>query len=104
MNELSENVQVLLGYLKCRGGDFFGHIGERNGAYYVIPTPNFNWDPRIQIESQRVRHPECIKELVDRGFLVFGEHSVGHSDYSNPVVNQVYSLTDKGKEWGAKMA
>lgn len=106
--ELSENARLLLDYLNLRGGDFYGCIAERNGTYYVIPSPNFNWDGRIDVESQRVQHPECVQELVGYGYLAFGEHAVSNwqSDYATVWEghqNRVYTLTDEGKREGSKI-
>lgn len=84
---LSDNARTLLSYLNLHGGDSFGCIGERNGTLYVIPSPLFNWDSRIMIESQRIQHPECVQELVDHACLVFD--------------GVVYTLTDEGKREGA---
>lgn len=104
--QLSEDARLLLGYLNLRGGDYFGHISEHDGKYYVIPRPDFNWDSRIQIVGERVKHPECIRVLVDHGLLVLGEHPIHrpHADFSpfGKSVNLVYSLTEKGKEVGAR--
>ena len=104
--ELSENARLLLGYLNLRGGDLYGCIAERNGTYYVIPSPSFNWDSRLEL--LRVRYPECIRELVDYGYLTYGEHPTAewHPDYSPAgicVSNSVYTLTEEGKHEGANI-
>lgn len=104
---LSENARILLGYLNSHRFGVFNCIGERNGAFFVIPSPTFNWDGRFDIESQRVRHPECVQELVDHGYLAFGEHEACNwmSDYStvwDGHKNRVYTLTGDGKREGAR--
>jgi hypothetical protein len=98
--EMSEEARNLLGYLNARGGDFFAHVAERNGMYYVIPSPTFNWDSRIQLPQ--VQHPEAVQELETLGFLKQAQHQAKnpHIDYSPNGVkgNNVFSLTKKGKE------
>jgi hypothetical protein len=103
---LSENARVLLGYLNLRGDNRYNCIAQRGGRYYVIPSPNFNWDGRYELKH--VQHPECIQELTDFGYLTIGEHPTSdwHADYSPANIddaNLVYTLTDLGKLEGAKI-
>ncbi len=105
---LSENARILLGYLSSRRSGAFSCIGEQRGTFYVIPSPTFNWDGRFDIESWRVRHPECVQELFDHGYMVVGEYEISHwhSDYSctgPDTINRVYTLTERGKEEGARL-
>lgn len=104
--EFSENARVLLGYLNSHGGDLYACIAERNGRHYVLPRPDFNWDGRMEL--QYVQHPECVQELVDYGYLTLGEHDVrnSESDYATSglyATNKVYTLTDEGKQEGARL-
>ncbi|MBX4210472.1 hypothetical protein KW783_00680 [Candidatus Parcubacteria bacterium] len=106
---LSANAKDLLRYL-ASGGRFGSGtcIGERNGNFYVIPSPTFNRDGRIDWNSQRVRHPECVQELVNHGYLEFSEHDPRNwmSDYGTVwegTRNRVHTLTEKGKEEGARL-
>ena len=96
--ELSENSRMLLEHLRSLGD---ACVGERHGTHYIIPKPSFNWDGRLA--PPRVEHPECLQELVDGGYLIFGEHDVGNptSDYATMCwghQNRVYSLTKKGRQ------
>lgn len=96
--ELSENARDLLEYLNQRVWGKRTCIGEQNGGFYVIPGPQFNWDGRFDIESERVMHPECVEELVDHGFLApYAAYVVGWmSDYATALhrhKNRVYLLT-----------
>lgn len=104
---LSDNARTLLGYLCQQPWGEKSCIGKRDNNFYVIPSPTFNWDGRIDIEASRVLHPECVRELFDHGYLTFSEHSPTNwsSDYSTvwkDDLNQVYILTDDGKEEGKK--
>lgn len=104
---LSGNARTLLGYLNARPWGAKTCVGERNHAFYVIPSPTFNWDGRFEIESKRVAHSECIQELVDHGFLAFGEYLATNSmsDYSTASdgqTNRVYTLTNEGRQEGKK--
>ncbi len=106
---LSENARILLGYLHLSPPwGSLSCIGERNGSFYVIPSPTFNWDGRFDMESKRVLHPECVQELVDHGYLQFAAYDARNwiSDYSTVWEgheNQVYTLTDEGKLAGARL-
>lgn len=88
--ELSENARVLLGYLNL----YTGCVGVHHGTHYVIWSPTFNWDARVDFYSQRVEHPECVQELVDYGYLIPREVHLLND-------NRVHVLTDKGKREGA---
>ena len=103
---LSDNARTLLGYLNLKPWGEKTCIGERRGNYYVIPSPTFNWDGGFDIEAKRVVYPECVQELVDHGYLAFGEHEARNwmSDYStvwDGHENRVYTLTDEGMREGA---
>jgi hypothetical protein len=103
---LSGNAKILLGYLAQKPWGERTCIGERDGSYYVIPSPTFNWDGRFGIEAMRVVHPECVQELVDHGYLAFGKRDAAnwYSDYSTVGAehqNHVYTLTDEGKKASA---
>ena len=106
-NPLSDNARILLGYLNMRPWGEQSCIGKRNYAFYVIPSPTFNWDGRLDIESQRVCHPECIQELVDCGYLTLSEYEVCNwmSSYSvaSWYKNHVYVLTEDGKREGVRL-
>lgn len=100
----SDNARTLLGYLSLQPWGEQTCIGERNNSFYVIPSPTFNWDGRFDIEAMRVAHPECVQELIDHGYLAFGEHEATNwiSDYAtvwDGHKNRIYVLTDDG---GAK--
>lgn len=104
---LSDNARTLLGYLCRQPWGEKTCIGRRNQAFHVIPSPTFNWDGRFDIEAMRVRHPECVQELVDHGYIAFGEPEATNwmSDYSTVWENhqnKVYTLTDEGKREGAR--
>jgi hypothetical protein len=97
---LSDNARILLGYLARRPQCC---IGERDRSFYVIPSPNFNWDGRFDIPE--VQHPECVQELFDHGFLTSAKHTAANwmSDYSTIWVghkNTVYTLTEDGRQKG----
>jgi hypothetical protein len=101
---LSEEGRTLLGYLYLKPWGERTCIGERRGSYFVIPSPTFNWDGRIDVESQRVQRPGCVQELVDYGYLTSGRHEATGwvSDYStvwDGHMNQIYRLTDAGREF-----
>ncbi|MDP3778528.1 MAG: hypothetical protein Q8R30_00590 [bacterium] len=107
-NPLSDNGRTLLGYINLKPWGEKTCIGERNGAFYVIPSPTFNWDGRFDIEAKRVVHPECVQELVDHGYLAFSEQEATNwmSDYAtvwDGHKNRVYTLTDEGKREGARL-
>jgi hypothetical protein len=92
---LSENAKTLLGYLDLKVWGPKTCLAKRNQNFYVIPSPDFNWDGRISIEAIRVKHPECVKELVDHGLLILTSHHVANwnSDYSSVSIgsfNQIY--------------
>ena len=100
--ELSENSCMLLEYLNAAGR---ACIGEINGVYYVISSPDFNWDRRINYQSQQVKYPECLEELVNNEYIVFGEYEVVDGDSEYSIVgaghrNRVHTLTKKGREAG----
>lgn len=108
---LSEDARVLLGYLNTQPwGATWGAntcIGEYNRSFYVIPIPSFNWDVRFDMEAMRVRHPECVQELFDYGYLKFGEHEAhnwmsAYSAVGDGHKNRVYTLTEEGKHEGAR--
>ena len=106
--QLSDDARTLLGYLNTRPWGVNTCIGERNRSFYVIPSPTFNWDGRFDIEAMRVRHPECVQELFDHGYLMFGKHEARNwmSDYStvwDEHENRIYTLTDEGKREGARL-
>jgi hypothetical protein len=85
--ELSENARVLLGYLNS----YSACVGVYHGTHYVIWSPTFNWDARVDFYSQQVCHPECVQELVDYGYLVpRAVHLLSDE--------RVYVLTDDGKQ------
>jgi len=105
---LSNNGRTLLGYLCHQPRGEKACIGERNSRFYVIPSPTFNWDGRFDIETMRVRHSECVQELVDHGYLTVGEHNTtngmsGYSTVRESHENQVYVLTDEGKQKGKEI-
>jgi len=107
---LSENAKILLMYLNSYREEVFKCIAEQRSSnvFYVIPGPNFNWDGRIDIQSYRIRHPECVYELFDHGFLIVGMHEVSNwkTDYScvwESYENRVYTLTEEGKREGLKL-
>ncbi len=105
---LSENARTLLGYLCHQPWGEKTCIGEHNRSFHVIPSPTFNWDGRFDIEAMRVRHPECVQELVDHGYLAVGKHDATNwmSDYSTVWENhqnQIYVLTDEGKQKGKEI-
>ncbi len=105
---LSDHARILLGYLNTRPWGKQTCLGERHGAFYVIPSPAFNWDGRLNTEATRVAHPECVQELVDQGYLAFSEHDVTNwmSDYStvwDGDQNRIYTLTDQGECAGPKL-
>ncbi len=102
---LSDNARTLLGYLCQMPWGEKTCIGERNCAFYVIPSSTFNWDGRLAIRSV---HSECVQELFDHGLLAFGEYEAANwtSDYSTvweSHQNQVYILTDEGKQKGKEI-
>lgn len=102
---LSPHAEVLLGYLYTSGG--MTCIGERSGIFYIIPSPTFNWDGRLDLP--RVRHPECVPELVIAGYLSFETRGVSNPnhEYSGAAegsINHVYLLTEAGKQVAAKLA
>lgn len=99
---MSDNACTLLDYLNTRPWGARTCIGERNGSFFAIPSPTFNWDGRFDIEAKRVVHPECVQELVDYGYLELGEHDIARStsDYAMCQLfgsNRAYTLTEKGK-------
>ena len=105
---LSENAHILLGYLCQKPWGEKACIGERDRSFHVIPSPTFNWDGRFDIEAMRVRHPECVRELFDHGYLTFATHSAANwmSDYATVWENhqnRVYTLTDEGKQKGKEI-
>ncbi|MBM3271799.1 hypothetical protein FJY94_00725 [Candidatus Kaiserbacteria bacterium] len=105
---LSDNARELLGYLNLRPWGEKTCIGERNGAFYVIPSPAFNWDGRLDIEAKRVAHAECVQELVDHGCLAFSEVEATNwmSDYATVWrghKNCIYALTDEGMQKGKEI-
>ena len=100
---LSVEARTLLGYLNSEPWGAETCIAERDNALYVIPSPEFNWDGRFDIEAMRVVHPECVQELVDHGYLSFGEKDATGcvSDYASVRIghrNRVCVLTNEGKE------
>lgn len=105
---LSDSGCTLLGYINLRPWGKKTCIGERNGVFYIIPSPTFNWDGRFDTEARRVVHPECVQELVDHGYLAFSEQGVINwmSDYttmSDRHENHIYTLTNEGKREGARL-
>ncbi len=105
---LSDNGRVLLDYLNLKPWGEETCIGERNGAFYIIPSPTFNWDGRFDIVAKRVVHPECIQELVDHGYLAFNEQEVANwmSEYAAVWYghkNRIYRLTEEGRREGARL-
>ncbi len=106
--QLSENARTLLRHLASRPWGENTCIGYRNHSYYIIPSPTFNWDRRIEIEAMRVVYPECVHELIDHGYLVAGTHVAISwvSEYSTVRKNhenEIYTLTDEGKQHGEKI-
>lgn len=98
--ELSENAHVLLGYICCLQGGWC--IGQKNreGSFYVIPSPHHNWDGRMSLS--RVLHPECLQELVDQGCLTAEEKEVfnagaDHSSIRIGGTNRIFVLTEAGR-------
>lgn len=92
---LSENAKILLGYLDLKVWGSETCLAKRNQNFYVIPSPGFNWDCRIDIEAKRVKYPECVKELIDHGLIAPASCPVinWNSDYSSASMgsaNQVY--------------
>jgi hypothetical protein len=103
----SDNARNLLRFLN-RHLNGWDTIARRRGVFYVVPKPEFNWDGRIDIESTKVLFPECVDELVDHGYLAPSVAIVAnwHPDYSEcePAgLNQVWTLTDEGREQGKKL-
>ncbi len=99
---LSADARTLLAYLRSMPQGPKTCIGRRRGGYYVIPSPTFNWDGRIDIESKRVEHPECVVELALHGYIEEGEYAISHpeSDYAavgNNLFNTAFVLTDSGQ-------
>lgn len=98
--KLSINACTLLDYLKTQPWGKKTCIGERDRTFYVIPSPTFNWDGRIDIEAMRVMHPECVQELIDNGHLAFSEEEATNwlSEYAtvrDKHKNRVYTLTNE---------
>jgi hypothetical protein len=105
---LSDKARTLLDYLCQRPWGERTCIGERSQNFYIIPGPTFNWDGRFDIEAMRVQHPECVQELVDHGYLVFGEYEACNSmsDYSTvgeSYQNSIYTLTHQAKKKGEEI-
>lgn len=103
LGEMTEDAQNLL---SCLASSSFEYIVERGGQYYTVPSPDFNWDSRIEVG--RVLHSECISDLVVRGFLRFERVPMRdlHPDYSpnlQETFNNVYRLTDFGREKGEEI-
>ncbi len=86
---IPENVRGLLCDLTSCGGDLYGCVMERNGAYYIVPDPTWNGDSRTQIK--RVEHPEYLQDLIDYGYLAVNQE------------DRVYTLTDEGKHEGVRL-
>lgn len=64
---LSGDAKALLVALTYYKGELFATIGKRDSQYWLIPTADFDWDPRVGLKS--IRHPELLRELVDFGYL-----------------------------------
>jgi hypothetical protein len=104
--ELSEGARLLLGYLSLPGGFKDRCVALRNGTHYIVPSPGFNWDCRVDIP--RVKHPECLDELIANNCMTLGEHETRawHDDYSPAAIslyNIAYTLTEEGKRKGVEI-
>lgn len=99
IGELSKNAQSLLIFL-CLRGQIYNCVAYAPdkvvNAYVVVPEPSFNWDSRVEVWA--IKHPECLPELVEQGFMVYGKHAV-----SNGTENHVYTLTKKGERKGQQL-
>ena len=96
--ELSDGARQLLGDLRRVGRG--ACVAERMGVYYIIPTPNFNWDARVRVKI--VLCPEYIVELVGAGCMVSGLSCVHgrdsqHSCVEEGTTNNIYRLTPLGE-------
>ena len=105
---LSDDARTLLGYLNLKVYGKQTCIGERNGNYYVIPSPTFNWDGRFDIEAKCVRYPDSVQELADHGYLTRGEHDIRRSESDYAVcelygTNYAYTLTAEGTQKGKEI-
>jgi hypothetical protein len=101
---LSDHAMVLLCVLARREEGRASYISERDGVQYLLPTPTWNWDGRVALKS--LRHPECVQELVDYGYLALSKHEIKNPDSDYAVCrmgakNEVYSLTEEGKKEAA---
>ena len=96
--EISRNAKLLLGTLNIRKTLYncIAYKPGMAGQYFLIPSPTFNWDPRVEVYA--VNHAECLGELLKQGFVVRKKYRT-----SNFLVNDVYILTAKGKRKGQQI-
>lgn len=94
---LSDRARTLLLCLTAQAPIYSRYVAQRPWkSYAIVPSAHFNWDPRI--ETPVVEHPECIQELVDFGYLEYGEYSMPYDG-----LNCIFALTDLGKSVAAKL-
>ncbi len=102
---LSEPARTLLAVLSDPKA-FYSCAIESTRGTVAAPAPHWNHDGRWDLPI--ILHPECLQELVDVGYLKFGEHPIKNweSDYAvcRPEgTNKAYTVTEIGKRKGEEL-
>jgi hypothetical protein len=98
--ELSENAQLLLGFLglhskRSKRFSRIAYMPDRANPYVIVPYPSFNLDPKT--ETRFIYHPECLEELISHGLMIYREYKTKSG------IKNIYALTQRGKSISLKI-
>ena len=97
---LSENAHMLLRYLTQRETLLYIAVHPLTAKLVFVERPDFGRDPRVEISTSLVQHPECAAELVDCGLLAESQHAARGTEERNTI----FALTRAGTLQGKAVA